>query len=338
MQSYKNISLKAYNTFNINAKTKELSIFNSELEAIYFLKHHPIQKHLVIGSGSNLLFVSDYDGHILKMENKGIQIIDEIGHFSWIKIAAGEIWDTVVKWAVDHQLGGIENLSLIPGTIGASPVQNIGAYGVEFKDIFNSLEAIEIKSGEKRKFYLQELEFDYRKSIFKTKLKNKFLITSVVIKLRKSPMINLQYGHLKEESERISGTRNPSIGDIRQAVINIRESKLPNPKDIGNAGSFFKNPVINETNFKKLKTQYPDMVSYPLANGDYKLAAAWLIDKAGLKGFSLGSAATHHQHALILINNGNATGHEIQQLAIYIQEKVKSLFKVDLEPEVLMIQ
>jgi len=337
MQSYKNISLKNYNTFGIEAQAQELTIFNHETEAEAFFKDHTIIKYLVIGSGSNLLFTSDYHGHILKMENKGIQIVDEIGHFSWVKVAAGEIWDDVVKWAVEHQLGGIENLSFIPGTIGASPVQNIGAYGVEFKDIFNSLEALEISTGEKRKFYLQELEFDYRKSIFKTGLKNKFLITSVVIKLRKNPIINLQYGRLKEESEKISDSPNPSIAHIRQAVINIRKSKLPDPKDIGNAGSFFKNPVISQTVHQQLISLYPDLISYPLADGSYKLAAAWLIDKAELKGISIGNAGIHQQHALILINKGNATGDEIQHLANYIQEKVKVLFKVDLEPEVLMV-
>ncbi len=337
MQSYKDISLKSYNTFGIEAKAKVFTIFNDETEAEAFFKEHTIPKHLVIGGGSNLLFTSDYDGHILKMENKGIQIIDEMGHFTWVKVAAGEIWDDVVKWAVENQLGGIENLSFIPGAIGASPVQNIGAYGVEFKDIFNSLEAIEISTGEKRKFYLQELKFDYRKSIFKTVLKNQFLITSVVIKLRKSPIINLQYGRLKEESEKVSGSANPTIAHIRQAVINIRKSKLPDPKEMGNAGSFFKNPVISQTAQQELIRQYPDLISYPLSNGSYKLAAAWLIDKAGLKGMSIVQAGIHQKHALILINKGNATGKEIQQLAYFIQEKVKTLFKVDLEPEVLMV-
>ena len=338
MQSYKNISIKSFNTFNIEAKAQDLIIFNTELEAIDFFKQNSISKHLVMGGGSNLLFTTDFSGHLLKMESKGIQIIDEIDKNVWVRVEAGEIWDDVVAWTIDQGLGGLENLSHIPGTMGAAPVQNIGAYGVEFKDVFNSLDAIEIKTGEKRKFYLQELGFDYRQSIFKNNLKNKYFISSVVIRLRRSAIINLQYGHLKEESERVSKNNTPNISDIRQAVINIRESKLPDPTQLGNAGSFFKNPIISEADFKELKTQYPELVSYALENGQYKLAAAWLIEKAGLKGFTLNNATTHHQHALIIVNKGEATGTEIQELAEYIQAKIKSLFKVDLEPEVLMIR
>ena len=337
MQSYKNISIKSFNTFNIEAKAQNLTIFNTELEAIDFFKHNSISKHLVIGSGSNLLFTSDFSGHLLKMESKGIQIIDEIDKNVWVRVEAGEIWDDVVAWTIDQGLGGLENLSHIPGTMGAAPVQNIGAYGVEFKDVFNSLDAVEIETGEKRKFYLQELEFDYRQSIFKNSLKNKYLISSVVIRLRRSAIINLQYGQLKEESEKLAKSNSPNISNIRQAVINIRESKLPDPKQLGNAGSFFKNPVINEADFKELKNQYPDLISYALEDGQYKLAAAWLIEKAGLKGFTLNNASIHQQHALIIINKGEATGKEIKELADYIQAKVKSLFKVDLEPEVLMV-
>lgn len=339
MKSYSNSSLKEFNTFHIEAKTEILTIFESEQEAHDFFKENRLEKenHLVIGGGSNLLFISDFKGHIFKIENKGFQVIDEKGPDVWVKVAAGENWDDLVNWAVEQGYGGIENLSLIPGTVGAAPVQNIGAYGVEFKDVFNSLEAIEIANGEKRSFYLQELEFDYRNSIFKNKLKNKFLITSVVIKLNKFPKLDLHYGHLKEVAQEMSGKSYPDIKDIRQAVIKIRESKLPNTDDLGNAGSFFKNPVINSTDYKILLSNYPDLVSYPLENDKYKLAAAWLIEKAGLKGFQLGNAAIHAQHALIIINNGDATGKEIQELAVYIQEKVKAQFGVSLEAEVLML-
>lgn len=339
MKTYCHKSLKEFNTFHIEAKAENLTIFETEQESKDFFKENHLMKanHLVIGGGSNLLFISDYKGHIFKIENKGFQVVDENGPDVWVKVAAGEEWDDLVAWTVEQGYGGIENLSLIPGTVGAAPVQNIGAYGVEFKDVFNSLECIEIENGEKRSFYLQELEFDYRNSIFKNKLKNKFLITSVVIKLSIFPKLDLHYGHLKEVAQEMSGKSYPDIKDIRQAVIKIRESKLPNTDEIGNAGSFFKNPVINSLDYKTLLSNYPELVSYPLENDMYKLAAAWLIEKAGLKGFKLGNAAIHSNHALIIINNGNATGKEIQELAIYIQAKVKEKFGVSLEAEVLML-
>ena len=339
MKSYTNSTLKEFNTFHIDALAESIVVFETEQEAQKFFKeyHSTEENYLVIGGGSNLLFTSDFKGKIFKIENKGFQVIDEKGPDVWVKVAAGEEWDDLVAWAVEQGYGGIENLSLIPGTVGAAPVQNIGAYGVEFKDVFNSLECIEIENGEKRTFYLQELEFDYRDSIFKSKLKNKFIITSVVIKLSIFPKLDLHYGHLKEVAQEMSGKNYPDIKDIRQAVIKIRESKLPNTDETGNAGSFFKNPVINSAEYKILLSNYPDLVSYPLENDKYKLAAAWLIEKAGLKGFQLGNAATHNNHALILINNGNATGKEIQELAAYIQEKVKEKFGISLEAEVLMV-
>ena len=339
MKSYTNSTLKEFNTFHIHALAESIVVFETEQEAQKFFKeyHSAEENYLVIGGGSNLLFTSDFKGKIFKIENKGFQVIDEKGPDVWVKVAAGEEWDDLVAWAVDQGFGGIENLSLIPGTVGAAPVQNIGAYGVEFKNIFNSLEAIEIADGEKRSFYLQELEFDYRHSIFKGAFKNKFLITSVVIKLSKFPKLDLHYGHLKEVAQEMSGKSYPDISDIRKAVIKIRESKLPNTDVLGNAGSFFKNPVINQNDYKTILSNYPDLVSYPQENDKYKLAAAWLIEKAGLKGYQKGSAAIHEQHALIIVNIGNATGKEIQELAAYIQEKVKDKFGISLEAEVLMV-
>jgi len=338
MQSHTNQSIKEFNTFHIDAKAKKLVIFDSEKEAQDYFKTKSIDSHfLVIGGGSNLLFLSDFDGSLFKIENKGFQVIDDIGQNVWVKVAAGEKWDDLVAWTVEQGYGGIENLSLIPGTVGAAPVQNIGAYGVEFKDVFNGLEAIDIKSGDKRSFYLQEMNFDYRFSAFKAELKNRFLITSVIIKLNKFPKLDLTYGPLKTVAEDLSGKSFPDISDIRNAVIHIRESKLPNTDEIGNAGSFFKNPVIDDSKYQELLSIFPNLVSYPLENGQYKLAAAWMIEKAGLKGFQMGSAATHKNHALILVNNGGATGREIQALAEYIQQNIKDLFGVSLEAEVLMV-
>jgi len=338
MQSRINQSIKEFNTFHIDAKAQELVIFDSEKEAQDYFKTKSIDSNfLVIGGGSNLLFLSDFDGSLFKIENKGFQVIDDIGQNVWIKVAAGEKWDDLVAWAVEQGYGGIENLSLIPGTVGAAPVQNIGAYGVELKDVFNGLEAIDIKSGDKRSFYLQEMNFDYRFSAFKAELKNRFLITSVTIKLNKFPKLDLTYGQLKKVAEPLSGKSIPDIGDIRKAVIHIRESKLPNTDEIGNAGSFFKNPVIDDPKYQELLSLFPDLVSYPLENGKYKLAAAWMIEKAGLKGFQMGQAAVHKNHALILVNNGGAGGKEIQALAEHIQQNIKDIFGVSLEAEVLMV-
>ena len=338
MNTYKNISLKNYHTFHIDELAEQLVIFHQEKELMDYFSTHDMgkKKFLVIGEGSNLLFTKAFDGIIFKIENKGIEILDNIGDHIWVKVAAGESWDDLVSWAVENSYGGIENLSLIPGTVGAAPVQNIGAYGVEFKDVFNSLEAIEIDNGEKRSFYLQEMNFDYRYSAFKGEWKNKFLISSVVIKLHKYPKLDLHYGHLKQVAQEISGKSYPDIADIRKAVIQIRNSKLPNTDEIGNAGSFFKNPIINKKTYEELLLRFPHLVSYPLENGDYKLAAAWLIEQAGFKGFSQGQAATHEQHALIIINKGNAGGEEIKQLSKNIQEGVFEKFRVQLEPEVLI--
>lgn len=339
MESFQNVSLTPYNTFQIDVKAENLVIFKTADEAsVYFNEHQNIETpYLVIGEGSNLLFKNDFKGQLFKIENKGFNVIENIGKDVWVRIAAGEKWDDLVAWAVKNGLGGIENLSLIPGMVGAAPVQNIGAYGVEFKDVFNSLEAIEIKNGDKRTFYFRELEFDYRNSIFKNELKNKFIITSVIIKLNKYPKLDLTYGQLKTVAKELSGKNIPDIKDIRRAVIHIRESKLPNHEEIGNAGSFFKNPIISKEKYTELIEIFPKIVSYSLEDGNYKLAAAWLIEHAGLKGFSLGNAATHKDHALIIINKGNATGSEIHNISLHIQEKVKGLFDIQLEPEVLII-
>lgn len=338
MKQYHDISIEKYHTFHTENKTQLLSILSSVEEAQkYFSKAPTMPKRLIIGEGSNLLFTKDFDGELIKIENKGFEVIEEKGLWVWIKAAAGESWDDLVKWAVENGYGGLENLSHIPGTVGAAPVQNIGAYGVEFQDLFNSLEAVDMNTGELTNFYLQELAFDYRYSVFKGPLKNRFLVSSVVLKLDRYPKVNLKYGHLKDVVESISTKSYPDIKDVRKAVIQIRKSKLPEPEEIGNAGSFFKNPVISAESFQLLRESYPEIVNYPLPNGDFKLAAAWLIEKAGFKGITVGEAGTHPNHALIIINKGKAKGIELKNLAESIQEKVKDLFKIQLEPEVLML-
>jgi len=339
MKTYENTSVQTYNSFHIAAQADRITIFESKEEAQNYFQESSNSDILkfVIGGGSNLLFTSNFKGELLKMENKGIHIIDERNAYVWVKVAAGENWDDVVSWAVEKGYGGIENLSLIPGTMGAAPVQNIGAYGVEFKDVFNSLEAIDIKTGELRNFYFLELDFDYRYSIFKGELKDRFIITSVVIKLNKYPKLQLDYGQLKKEAKEISGKTNPDIADVRAAVIKIRESKLPNPDEIPNAGSFFKNPVVDKKTFRQLKDKYPQIAYYDLENNTYKIAAAWLIEKAGLKGFNIGNVSTHPQHALIIVNNGNASGSEVWSFAKHIQAKVRDQFSIELQAEVMTI-
>jgi len=339
MKTHTNISLKNFNSFHIDEKAQQIIVFsNADEVKNYFNKNHTEKLNVLpIGEGSNILFTKDFDGTILKIENKGIEVVDDIGDHVWVKAAAGEKWDDLVEWAVEHNYGGIENLSLIPGTVGAAPVQNIGAYGVEFSQVFNSLEAVEISTGEWRSFYLQELEFDYRTSVFKHSLRNKYLITSVIIKLRKYPRLNIEYGELKKAARELSGKDYPDISDIRKAVIKIREDKLPDPAHKGNAGSFFKNPIIQANHFHEIIANYPELVAYPLENGEYKIAAAWLIEHTGLKGYIAGQAGVHKKHALILVNLGGAKGKEISDLATYIQQKVFEKFGILLEPEVLIL-
>lgn len=338
MRQYNHISLKDFHTFHTDAQVQLLTILESEKEAQhYFQEPKQFPNRLVIGDGSNLLFTQDFEGELIKIDNKGFEIIEEKGFWVWVKVAAGESWDDFVQWAVKHGYGGIENLSYIPGTVGAAPVQNIGAYGVEFKEVFNSLEAIDLSDGSKQNFYLQELDFDYRYSIFKGPLKNKYLITSVVVKLARYPKVTLDYGNLKEMAQSMSNKKIPDIVDVRNAVVSIRKTKLPNPAELGNAGSFFKNPVISQEHFDDMAELYHDIVSYPQKGGGVKLPAAWLIEKAGFKGYVSGQAGVHPKHALILINIGNAQGQEIYQLSQLIQQRVLEIFGIPLEPEVLIL-
>jgi len=333
-----NFSLKNHNTFGVNINCKTFVTLNSEEDSINFIQHNldKTLPYFIIGGGSNLLFTKDFDGTIIQMQNKGFEIVDENNKYVWIKAAAGEKWDDFVAWSVEKKYAGAENLSKIPGTIGAAPIQNIGAYGVELSEIFNALEAVEITSGKLKRFYLKELKFGYRDSIFKQKLKNKYIITAVILKLNKFPFFKIDYGNIKAELETMT-YENLNIAVIRQAVINIRTSKLPETNELGNAGSFFKNPIVDNDKHLSLKKSFPNLVSYDLKNGSYKLAAGWLIDNAGLKGYSKGKVAIHKNQALIIVNLGGAGGKEILKFSEEIQDKVQNLFGVKLEREVNVI-
>ena len=338
MDIQKNSSLKNYNTFGVHVACSTLVNLNSTEEAQAFVNIglDKNKAHLVIGEGSNLLFTKYFDGTIIRMQNKGIELIDQNNKYVWIKASAGEKWDDFVKWSVENKYAGAENLSLIPGTVGAAPIQNIGAYGVELASIFNALEAIEIDSGKLHRFYLKELRFSYRDSVFKQKLKDKYIITAVILKLNKFPFFKIDYGNIAAELEKMT-FENLNIGVIRQAVIQIRTSKLPDPKEIGNAGSFFKNPVVSKEKYENLKQLYPNLVAYPLENELFKLAAGWLIENAGLKGYSKGKVGVHKNQALIIVNLGEASGKEILEFSQDIQQKITEKYGLLLEREVYLI-
>lgn len=338
MEIRKNYSLKAFNTFSINVDAKyfaRVASVDDLLIARDFIEKNDC-KAMVLGGGSNILFLSDYDGLILRNELKGIKVEFEDEEHVHIRAMAGENWDDFVSWCVKKNYGGLENLSLIPGSVGASPIQNIGAYGVEIKDMFLELEAFNLKTGELKNWKKNDCCFGYRDSVFKHKYKGEYIILSVSFKLDKKPVFKTAYGAIQNEIERM-GSIPISIAAIRKAVISIRRAKLPDPEKIGNAGSFFKNPTISEAQFQQLKSKFPEIVSYQLPNGNYKLAAGWLIDRAGWKGKRLGDAGVHNKQALVLVNYGNAAGEDIIQLAHEIEESIKFLFQINLECEVNVI-
>ncbi len=333
-----NISLKPYNTFGIDAFSKYFTTVQSvaNIQEILQSSEYKTNEHLILGGGSNLLLTKDVNALVIKNDLKGIEIVKETAHSVFVKCAAGEVWHEFVMWSIDHNYGGLENLSLIPGCVGASPMQNIGAYGVEIKDTFYELEAIHSQTGELKTFSKSECEFGYRESVFKRTLKNQFIITSVTFQLSKHPIFHIEYGAIKQELETMH-ISDLSIKAISQAVINIRTSKLPNPKEIGNAGSFFKNPEVTNEVYEKLKDEFPTLVAYPLENANYKLAAGWLIEQSGLKGYRVGDAGVHTLQALVLVNYGKATGSEIYDLSTHVLQTVKAKFGVDLEREVNII-
>jgi UDP-N-acetylmuramate dehydrogenase len=338
MDILKNTSLLAYNTFGIEVSTACLVRIEEKTvlsELIKVLPSHP-QPVLVVGGGSNLLFTQNFEGTILLVQNKGIDVVRRDAETVIVKAASGENWDEFVNYCVDAGFGGLENLTAIPGTVGASPVQNIGAYGTEVCEVIHAVEALELETGISRIFTPGECEFGYRSSIFKHELKDQYLVTSVSFLLSTKPAIRTDYGAIAAELERLHVTQ-PSIKNIRDAVRTIRESKLPDPHVLGNAGSFFKNPVVTEGFFEFLKEEHPDMVHFNLPDGDVKLAAGWLIEQCGWKGKKLGNAAVHDKQALIIVNYRNASGKEIMALAEEITASVFEKFSVVLEPEVNII-
>ena len=337
MKLYENVSLKPYNTFGLDVKARYFSPFSS-LEQLQEALTLPQSSHnpLVLGGGSNMLLTKDVDGIMLKNEVTGIEVTGEDGEHVYVKAGAGVNWHQFVLYCIGHNYAGVENLSLIPGNVGASPMQNIGAYGVEIKDVFHELEAFHIQDRALKTFTLQDCQFGYRESVFKRQYRNQFVITSVTYRLNKVPNFNTSYGAIKQELEKM-GVTELSIQAISQAVINIRSSKLPDPKEVGNAGSFFKNPQVPNAQYEALKKEHPQIVAFPVDEGHTKLAAGWLIEQCGWKGYRKGDAGCYPKQALVLVNYGGATGEEIFQLSEEIIESVKKRFGVELEREVNII-
>lgn len=335
MNIIENYSLKKENTFGIDSVALYyVEVYSdSDIMELLATEHFQGMQKVVLGGGSNMLFTKRFDGVILKNNLKGITIEKEDDEHVYVKVGAGENWHHFVLYCIDHGYAGIENLSLIPGNIGAAPMQNIGAYGVELKDVFHELEAMNLETLIPRTFSNEECKFGYRDSVFKQEAKGKYIITSVTLRLNKKPKFNTTYGAIEDELKKM-GVKDLSIKAISEAVCNIRMSKLPNPDEIGNAGSFFKNPIVPNTKFAELKKTFPDIVAYKNTENDTKLAAGWLIEQCGWKGQRIGDAGVHKNQALVLVNYGEAKGKEVLELSDKILNSVKGKFGVELEREV----
>ena len=333
-----NFSLKQHNTFAVDARAQSyVSIENeSDLQTLFADPQWKHKKLLILGGGSNMLLVNDFEGLVVYININGIKH-ERKGSEVFVTAGAGEVWNDMVNYCVDHQFAGVENLSLIPGSVGASPVQNIGAYGVELMDVFHSCRAFEIETGAMRTFSKVDCAFSYRDSIFKTRLKDKYIITEVTYKLSTNFKPNTSYGAIEQELQ-LRNILTPTIKDVSQIVAHIRVSKLPDPSTIGNAGSFFKNPVISVQQFEQLQIRFPDMVHYPAGTGQIKLAAGWLIEQCGWKGKVVGNTGTWKNQALVIVNYGSATGKEIFDFSTIIIESVHDRFGVVLEREVNIIK
>ena len=337
-QIQQNIPLRQYNTLGIDAIARLFATFTSIEELKILIENNPIpgKDPLILGGGSNMLFKDHVSGLVLKNEIPGLTVVREDAGHVYVKAGAGEIWHDFVQFCLQQNWAGVENLSLIPGCVGASPMQNIGAYGVEIKEVFEELEAFHLNDREVHVFNAGDCAFGYRESVFKGKYRNQYVILNVTYRLNKVPKFNTSYGAIEQELERM-GVQQLSIQAVSQAVINIRSSKLPDPAKIGNAGSFFKNPSVAADVYTQLITQYPNIVGYPNADGTVKIAAGWLIEQSGWKGYRRGDAGVHEKQALVLVNYGNATGQEIYDLSEDVMKSVYAKFGVQLEREVNVV-
>lgn len=334
----KNVDLSSFATMHVSAKAKTLIGIDSLEDLIQALQEieRVDAKFLILGGGSNVLFVNDFDGVILNINLKGIEILEETDEQVLLKVAAGENWHELVLYCVSNGWGGIENLALIPGKVGAAPIQNIGAYGVELSQVLVDVEALMIESMTLETFSNEECKFGYRESIFKSDLKGKTVITSITITLSKNHTPNTEYGALKSLLS-AKGIENPTIKDVCDAVIEVRESKLPDPSELGNNGSFFKNSVIDVFLFNEIKKKYKDLPGYPVTEHLVKVPAGWLIDTAGWKGYRKGDAGVHEKQALVLVNYGNASGAEVYKLSEAIKQDIQQKFGIELEREVNIV-
>lgn len=337
MEILHNFSLKKYNTFGIEAKAKQFVAVHSNTDLKTILEENKSHKKFILGGGSNMLLTKDIDALVIHIDLKGKKIIEENEDFVWVESQAGESWHEFVLWTIDQNFGGLENMSLIPGNVGTTPVQNIGAYGTEIKDTFVSCEAITIETQEIKTFLKEECRFGYRESIFKNEAKDQYIITSVVFKLtKKNHQINTSYGDITSELEK-NNSSNPTLKEVSNAVIAIRQSKLPDPKELGNSGSFFKNPILLKSDFEKIHQQFPEMKYYNISETEVKVPAGWLIEQAGFKGKRFGDAGIHKNQALVLVNYGNATGQEILNVSKDIQDTIFKTFGIHIEAEVNVI-
>jgi UDP-N-acetylmuramate dehydrogenase len=337
MEILENFSLKKYNTFGIEAKAKQFVAVHSVEELKQILATHKTEAKFILGGGSNMLLTQDINALVIHIDLKGKKIIKEDNDYVWVESQAGEVWHEFVLWSIDHNLGGLENMSLIPGNVGTTPVQNIGAYGTEIKDTFVSCNTVDIATQELVTFTKAECKFGYRESIFKQEAKDKYVITSVVFKLTKrNHKINTAYGDITKELEK-NNIVTPNLKEVSNAVIAIRQSKLPDPKELGNSGSFFKNPIIPKELYEKAHAQFPDMPHYVVSETEVKVPAGWLIEQAGFKGKRFGDAGIHKNQALVLVNYGNATGQEIFAVSKDIQATVLNKFGIAIEAEVNVI-
>jgi UDP-N-acetylmuramate dehydrogenase len=337
MEILSQFSLKNHNTFGIEAKAKQFIAVHSIDELKKVLEENKNQPKFILGGGSNMLLTKDIDALVIHIDLKGKKIVEENDDYVWVESQAGEAWHDFVLWTIEQDFGGLENMSLIPGNVGTTPVQNIGAYGTEIKDTFVSCNAINIATQEIKTFTHTECNFGYRESIFKNEVKDQYIITSVTYKLTKrNHKINTSYGDITAELAKNNIT-NPNLKDVSNAVIAIRQSKLPDPKELGNSGSFFKNPILLKSDFEKIHKKFPEMKYYNVSETEVKVPAGWLIEQAGFKGKRFGDAGIHKNQALVLVNYGNATGQEILAISKDIQKTVFEKFGIHIEAEVNVI-